>query len=40
MKTDLKSVLARCSSTLLQDTAGLASLVLMLIVGLNVSSLI
>ncbi len=40
MKTDLKSVLIRARGTLVQDTAGLLSLVLMLIVGLHLPSLV
>ncbi len=40
MKTDLKSVLHRARFTLIQDAAGLCSLVVMLIVGLHLPSLI
>lgn len=35
MMTELKEILNRSSSTILQDAAGLAALVLMLVVGLN-----
>ncbi|MCU9846566.1 hypothetical protein R5H32_05330 [Defluviimonas sp. D31] len=40
MKTDLKSVLMRARGTLVQDMAGLCSLVVMLLVGLHLPSLI
>ncbi len=40
MKTDLKSVLIRARGTLAQDMAGLASLIVMLLVGLHLPSLI
>ncbi|MFZ1727750.1 MAG: hypothetical protein WBO29_12285 [Albidovulum sp.] len=35
MKTELKSILARSSGTLVPDALGLASIVLMLIVALH-----
>lgn len=40
MKTDLKSVLARTSSTLWQDAMGAVSLIVMLMVGLNLPALV
>ncbi|MDF0599532.1 hypothetical protein P1J78_02200 [Psychromarinibacter sp. C21-152] len=40
MMTELKEILSRSSATLLQDAAGAAALVLMLIVGLNLPGLV
>ena len=35
MLTELKATLSRCAGTLVQDAAGVAALVAMLVVGLN-----
>ncbi|MCV2865661.1 hypothetical protein [Defluviimonas sp. WL0075] len=40
MKFDLKSVLVRSSGTLAQDAAGLASLIVMLVIGLHLPGLL
>lgn len=40
MLSDMKEVLSRSSATLLQDAAGAAALVLMLVVGLTLPGLI
>ena len=40
MLTDLKETFARCQPTLLQDAAGLLSLIAMFIVGMNLTDLI
>ncbi len=39
MLTDLKNIITRSSDTLLQDLAGAGALVLMLLVGLNLTVL-
>ena len=38
--TDLKAAFARASNTLLQDAAGLLSLIAMLVIGLNLPDFI
>jgi hypothetical protein len=38
--TDLRSVLSRASGTIIQDMAGGVALVVMLVVGLNLSALV
>ena len=40
MMTDLKAAFARSSNTLLQDAAGLLSLIALLVIGLNLPDLI
>ncbi|MGB5869313.1 MAG: hypothetical protein WA784_10805 [Albidovulum sp.] len=40
MMTEIKSALAHAKGTLLQDAAGLMSLVAMLVIGLNLPDLI
>ena len=40
MLTEMKNVVTRSSSTLLQDAAGAAALVLMLVIGLNLPGLL
>ncbi len=38
MLSDIKAIFARSSATILQDAAGAAALVLMLVVALNLSA--